>query len=161
MAFVNEWISKEDFEKYKIAELDKKYHGRTKPRDWQIDRERNIFLRELSSGHELHNCHIFYYLLYWQGEFVRFEQEIISVNQKDPEAVKLYEEGCRNRKIRFLEVPPTLHPQMLDIKKSIKTALEVSFAKDNGQNKSYFANIEFVNTLQGDSQWLILKPTAW
>ncbi|MBU0632589.1 hypothetical protein KKA17_08080 [bacterium] len=58
MAFVNEWISQEDIEKYGLVELcdsyrgdDYKYVGVKEPRrktDWTIDREREIWLMRIA-----------------------------------------------------------------------------------------------------------------
>jgi hypothetical protein len=59
MAFVNEWISQEDIEKYGLIELcdsyrgdEYKYIGVKEPRrkvDWTIDREREIWMIEMAS----------------------------------------------------------------------------------------------------------------
>ena len=47
MAFVNEKISKEDWEKYNIDQINMRWNGAGRPQnDWAIDREREIWLRE-------------------------------------------------------------------------------------------------------------------
>ena len=49
MAFVNEKISKEDREKYNIDQINMRWNGiGTRQRDWAIDREREIWLREFN-----------------------------------------------------------------------------------------------------------------
>jgi hypothetical protein len=51
MSFVNEYISPEDVEKYQLKAIDDRTHiGRTKARDWTIDRQRNIYLRNIAIG---------------------------------------------------------------------------------------------------------------
>jgi hypothetical protein len=45
MAFVNEYISKEDFEKYNFAELNKRPRKGGTADDWTIDREADIWIR--------------------------------------------------------------------------------------------------------------------
>ena len=59
MAFVNEWVSKEDIEKYGLVDLCKKYQGDewkyigvkdpNRKIDWTIDRERDIWLIKIAS----------------------------------------------------------------------------------------------------------------
>ena len=47
MAFINEEISKADWEKYNIDQINMRWKGAGRPqRDWAIDREREIWLRE-------------------------------------------------------------------------------------------------------------------
>jgi hypothetical protein len=51
MAFVNEFISAEDVEKYGLHEIDKHFViGGTNARDWTIDRKRDIYLRNVAIG---------------------------------------------------------------------------------------------------------------
>jgi hypothetical protein len=52
MAFINEYISQEDVEKYHLEEIDKHFFCGTRARDWTIDRTRDIYLRnvEMVSG---------------------------------------------------------------------------------------------------------------
>ena len=51
MAFVNEFIPPEDVEKYGIKAIDEKFVvGRTRARDWTIDRDRDIYLRNVAMG---------------------------------------------------------------------------------------------------------------
>ena len=45
MAFVNEYISPEDRERYRLADFESKLFIINPQDDWAIDRERNIFLR--------------------------------------------------------------------------------------------------------------------
>lgn len=45
MAFVNEYISPEDRERYQLAEFEKQFFTINPQDDWAIDREQNIFLR--------------------------------------------------------------------------------------------------------------------
>lgn len=50
MAFVNEFASKEDLEKYGITELQKSHHVPSGWDAWTIDRERNIILMLVGQG---------------------------------------------------------------------------------------------------------------
>ncbi len=48
MAFVNEYISPEDRERYQLDEFEKRLYLINPQRDWAIDRERDIFLRVIN-----------------------------------------------------------------------------------------------------------------
>lgn len=50
MSFVNEYISPGDVEKYGLEEIDRQFIGGTRARDWTIDRERGMYLRNVSIG---------------------------------------------------------------------------------------------------------------
>jgi hypothetical protein len=65
MAFVNEYISKEDIEKYHLDELKKKYNLRI--HSWTIDRERNIYLICNGKGRE-EESQMKFFFLFRKGE---------------------------------------------------------------------------------------------
>lgn len=53
MVFINERIPPADLERYRIEEVDKRYViGGTSARSWTIDREEDIYLREVAVGRE-------------------------------------------------------------------------------------------------------------
>jgi hypothetical protein len=53
MGFVNEYIPAGDVEKYGLDEIDRRFVvGGTGARDWTIDRERDIYLRNVANGRE-------------------------------------------------------------------------------------------------------------
>ena len=69
MAFVNEYISQEDFEKHQLKQKDDGYGiGVTQSDNWTIDRERDMFLRcmercrEEQAGQQI-------YAFYWKGNW--------------------------------------------------------------------------------------------
>lgn len=71
MAFVNEFVPPEDAEKYRLAEIDKRFVvGGTHARDWTIDRERDVYLRNVAHGGgaepEIRNQTE--WTLYWHGD---------------------------------------------------------------------------------------------
>lgn len=49
MAFVNEYIPKEDIKKFGIEEIDKRYRKAHYKPYWTIDRAKNTYLRHMSS----------------------------------------------------------------------------------------------------------------
>ena len=51
MPFINEFISEADVDKYGLKAIDEKVIvGGTRARDWTIDRERGIYLRNVAIG---------------------------------------------------------------------------------------------------------------
>ncbi|MDO5611033.1 MAG: hypothetical protein Q4G62_09750 [Pseudomonadota bacterium] len=68
MAFVNEFIPAEDVEKYRLKEIDKHFIvGGTNARDWTIDRERDIYLRNVANGREDWRNQT-EWTFYWRGD---------------------------------------------------------------------------------------------
>ena len=66
MPFVNEYISAEDVKKYQLREIDKHHVvGGTNARDWTIDRERGIYLRNVSNGREEYSFETLW-TFYWR-----------------------------------------------------------------------------------------------
>lgn len=69
MAFVNEFTPEEDIKKYGLEEIDQRYRHATFHSQWTVDRERDIYLREVESGREeTANRHGF--TLYWKGALI-------------------------------------------------------------------------------------------
>lgn len=65
MAFVNEPIPEEDIKKYEIAKWDEKYlKGHYQP-SWTVDRERDMYLRYICTGHE-ELCNRWTFSFYWK-----------------------------------------------------------------------------------------------
>jgi hypothetical protein len=69
MAFVNEYISDEDIEKYDIEELNKKFHIANYKSTWTVNHEKDIYLRHVRRGREEHSDEHKYYF-YWQGQLI-------------------------------------------------------------------------------------------
>jgi hypothetical protein len=117
MAFVNEYISPEDIEKYDIENISKKFIvGGVGDRIWTIDRERNIYLRKVASGREE-----FYYqstwTFYWHGELIVFELDNIGSN------VKIEGEKYGHKRIWGIKIPAHLETKRDEILTDLKEAL--------------------------------------
>lgn len=67
MPFVNEYITPEDEEKYHLAEIDADFNGGNRSRQWTIDREHDVYLRNLARGREEENRHESTWTFYWRG----------------------------------------------------------------------------------------------
>jgi hypothetical protein len=71
MAFVNEMISAEDRKKYGLDELDSSQamRGKSPQRNWTIDHERDIYLRNIGRGREESSGWSKWHF-YWRGELM-------------------------------------------------------------------------------------------
>lgn len=69
MSFVNEYISKEDRERFNLASVDERIPFSNPQRSWAIDRERNVFLRKIAvgMGSEPESRYEKTFHLYWEG----------------------------------------------------------------------------------------------
>jgi hypothetical protein len=71
MAFITEYASKEDIEKYHLDELQKKYHLANPGLDWTYDKEKNVFLM-LSKNGRGDESNIKIFLFFWKGEIYSY-----------------------------------------------------------------------------------------
>jgi len=78
MAFVNEYISAEDRSKYGLDEIERdvSMRGRAPQRQWTIDHERGIYLREINSGRE-ESRHESTWHFYWRGDLMTVCLEMV------------------------------------------------------------------------------------
>lgn len=122
MAFVNEYMAKDDIEKYHIEELDKRFWvGHYKPQ-WTVDRERDVYLRRLRSGREDAAGRTLFYF-YWKG------CEILADMLVKPHDNRGGEPGS-HYSIHDLKVPNEVSVHREQIISDLKDALVVR--KDNG-----------------------------
>lgn len=85
MAFVNEYIPAEDFEKYQLREIDKHHVvGGVNARDWTIDRERDIYLRQLAQGREEFS-HEMVWTFFWHGKTYTLRMDILDTKGRPHE----------------------------------------------------------------------------
>ncbi|MBT2745711.1 MULTISPECIES: hypothetical protein [unclassified Lysobacter] len=80
MPFVNEFIPAEDIEKYRLKAINAKFVvGGTNARDWTVDRDRDIYLRNVAMGAgaepELRNQTT--WTFYWHGELLTLRLDLL------------------------------------------------------------------------------------
>ncbi|MGO0999629.1 hypothetical protein [Lysobacter sp. CA196] len=81
MPFVNEFIPAEDVEKYGIKAIDEKFIvGGTDARDWTVDRDRNIYLRNVAmgAGAELELRNQLTWSFYWRGDLLTLRLDLLA-----------------------------------------------------------------------------------
>jgi hypothetical protein len=117
MAFRNEYISREDVEKYGLETVDEKFIvGGTRARDWTIDRDREIYLRVVARGRE-EFAHLSTWTMYWKGELMEVDIENIST------AAPIGGEGRAHKRVRRISIPPRLETERSLILSDLKEAL--------------------------------------
>ena len=115
MAFVNEYISEADVEKYGIKELNEKFRKPNPSPDWTVDHERGIYLRYLHSEREEHSNRLTYYF-YWKGTPLMVTVDIDGGGgARDAEQWISY-------KMWRMEIPESLKPHEAQIIADLKEA---------------------------------------
>ena len=124
MAFVNEFISAEDVEKYGLKTIDEKFIvGGTNSRQWTIDRERDIYLRCVARGGgaepEIRNQTK--WTFYWRGTPLTLRLDLLEGRGEGGEA------GWSHWRLVWLNgssgLPEHLHPQKAQILEDLEEAL--------------------------------------
>ena len=80
MSFVNEFITVEDVEKYDLEAIDNKFLvGQTRARDWTIDRDRDIYLRNVAigGGADPDFRNQTKWSFYWHGELIYLRLDLV------------------------------------------------------------------------------------
>lgn len=117
MAFVNEFISDPDVVAYHIAAINRHYLKSNFRPHWTIDRERNIYLREVASGRDEYvGDHTD--TLYWSGSLI--ETELRQTSGKNDDHIAWREYFLLN-----LVLPAHLEISRSEILADLKEALAV------------------------------------
>jgi hypothetical protein len=115
MAFINEFISENDYKIYKIEDLNHKYRLRNPKPDWTVDHERNIFMRLVDIGREeCSNSLTFYF--YWKGNEV-----IVIVSVEGSKLVN--EKKWRHYKLVKIKIPEVIKQNEAEILADLRKAL--------------------------------------
>jgi hypothetical protein len=136
MAFVNEEISQEDYNKYDIGQFVKRFGSISPSKNWIIDRDRDIWLRLYrraidieDNGAELWTSRGFY----WKGVFITLDTKFL-------EHTYIGSTGCMHIKILELEIPKEAEQYKQEILKDLKEAFEASYndkSTTDGEIKSW------------------------
>lgn len=69
MAFVVEKVAEQEIDKYGMREINQKYRAGDSGYHWVIDRERNIFLRRVTTG-DRERPYLSYFTFSWKGTLI-------------------------------------------------------------------------------------------
>jgi hypothetical protein len=124
MAYVNEKISKEDFEKYNLSYIDKRWGGGQFTMHWTIDRDREMWFRlyltmgdQENSGAEI--CT--YWNFYWKGSLILVETKTVDKGRFDGVYYAYF-------KVLRLEISKEIEQYKQEILKDLKEVFEASNA---------------------------------
>ena len=65
MAFVNEFVSPEDFKKYGFKEINEQFRMIDEETDWTVDKEKNVYIRDIPWRAPSPGYNRFH--MYWKG----------------------------------------------------------------------------------------------
>jgi hypothetical protein len=148
MAFVNEEISKEDYDKYDIGQFVKRFGSISPNSDWTIDRDRDIWFRlyhercdrEEDLGAELWTSWGFY----WKGVFITLDTKFLE--RKFTNSIgKFYVYA----KILDIDIPQEAEQYKQEILKDLKEAFEASNAGNGIHSRAngYRVDLEYEGKL--------------
>jgi len=142
MTFINEYIPEEDFEKYKLKEIDSHFHPSSKSRQWTVDRGRDIYLRRLSRGREEY-AHESWWSFYWHGELLSLQLDVLRAGG-EPDKPAWTDWSLRRIAVfNDHKLPEHLKEKLPEIVSDLKAALTAY--KDGGvfsQSTSYSAKLD-------------------
>jgi hypothetical protein len=134
MAFINEFISEADFEKYGISAINQQWCKLDFRSHWTIDRERDVYVREVASDREEFGRHK-KYTLYWKGTLIIEKLEVHG-------AVNLMDVGNPHYKLLSIGIPHVLAGKRAEILQDLKEALTV-FGGGGVHATETIANVTF------------------
>lgn len=99
MAFINEFISDEDWKKYNIQEIEDNFKmGNSSDDSWTIDKENNMFLKNVASSRIDDNGRTWtHWVFFWKDDLYAVTTEVIDSNE-----AKRDEDYWVHKKIRHL-----------------------------------------------------------
>lgn len=115
MSFLNEYIPEEDIRKYGIEEINRRFLKSDFKPDWTVDRERNIYLRQVASGREEFATQKVY-SFFWKTSLI-----IVRLDEHGGGAID--GEGWSDYKLRTIDIPEDLIGNRDEIIADLKSAL--------------------------------------
>jgi hypothetical protein len=117
MAFINEHIPPADLVKYDIERIDKSHvMGGTSARDWTIDRDRDIYIREVSIGREEFASRSTW-TLYWRGTLIPVDIDVLSA------FVDAAGDARSHKRVLRIDIPQHLSSHRREILDDLRDAL--------------------------------------
>lgn len=119
MAFVNEYISPQDIDSYRIKEIDKLYIiGGTGSSQWTIDRDRNVYLRHVAHGsRDIEGFHRGVWIFWFDKELIEIGIDILSATGG------LTGPSSAHMAIRYINIPAHLEDRRAEIVDLLREAL--------------------------------------
>jgi hypothetical protein len=112
MAFVNEFVSPEDFERYGFKEINRKLRMMDEETCWTVDKKRDIYLRWISQVPPPVDP-FWHFHMYWHGKLFK-----VFIKYSGPNLNHL-------RSLVGIELPEELEPHREEIIEDLKAALKI------------------------------------
>lgn len=141
MAYINEYISKQDFEKYNIQDLmDTPAAGPLSSRGWTIDRETCSWLYRYAIGIDRDEGYkpFDYWYFFWQEHLMHLTTEVLE--SKGGGKGQHYQARL---KLIEINLPPTLISQKNKILSDLQAALSV-YGPGGMTGRSLSSNVELI-----------------
>jgi hypothetical protein len=142
MSFINETVSEADIEKYKLRDINQRYHSSLRDMNigkWTIDRERDIYVRKMGTGREDLSSQTTF-TFFWRGHLFFWILDLLDYQWNDGNSKVSW--GLVNKKELYL--PNELEPYRSEIIHDFKEALKVREAEDFLiQPKSHSVDFQF------------------
>jgi len=129
MGFINEYVSEEDIKEYKLDELWFKYNPGKKEvpsyfqHHWTVDRENNVFLKEVDGGREEHSNRVVF-AFFIKGDLFEVVLDTVkggSLDFSEQPYVRIWE---------LIQITPTAlvdkHKDLISLLKNALTSFAVS-----------------------------------
>ncbi len=141
MAFITEYASKEDIEKYHLDELQKKYHLHNALFDWTHNEEKDVFLM-LSRNGRGDESNVTSFLLYWKGEILFYTFSIFFEREAGTLIWKMHTFGDSKPEYKSEEDRQKWEAIHADLREALRSyGLAGSLIPDNeGFNNARFVN---------------------
>jgi hypothetical protein len=127
MAFANEEISREDYDKYDIDRFNDKFGFFSPNSDWTIDRERDIWFRLYLNMCDIENDGAEMWTswgFYWKGFFIALDTKFLKQIPYSQNNGEYYVYA----KILDIDIPQEAEQYKQEILKDLKEAFEASYA---------------------------------
>jgi hypothetical protein len=147
MAFVNEEISQEDYNKYDIGQFVKRFGFLSPNGDWTIDRDRDIWFRLYHEMSDIENDGAEMWTswgFYWKGFFVTLDTKFLEKG-----CVKVRDEYYAYIKILDIDIPQEAEQYKQEILKDLKKVFEASNAGNGIHSRAngYRVDLEYEGKL--------------
>jgi hypothetical protein len=144
MPFANEIASDADIAKYKLRDINLRYHPmlRDMTCSWTVDRERDIFVRDMGTGRE-EFCNHHTFALHWKGTLVFWELATLDFS-KDEGHYRTVWGLIKKNAAGIPYLPPEREANRAEIVSDFKEALKVlEAASFLAIPKSYSVDFQF------------------
>lgn len=117
MAFVNEYVSQDEIQKYGLGAIDKRYFRGDYKTQWTRDHARDIYLRHMRNGGE-EGIWQQTFTFYWKGTLIEVGLAVRGDGEKNGKELRIWG-------LRYISIPNELEEYREEILSDLRDALMV------------------------------------